>query len=260
MVQRFLARVVLILFMFSLATPASAGVVIEQEFKGPSPGESGRLILYVEPGRLRMESQTPEGQTIMIFRADRQVVWMIQPSEKSYHEMSQTEMDRMKAQMDAMLKNLPPDQRAMAEQMMKGRTGASKPANISVKRLGSETVGKYSATKYEVFSDGQRTTELWTAPLEQVSVQQAEYDTFLQFGRFMEKLSQAMAAAAGSSDVMTRYAETVEGFPVKAVNYTAAGKPVGEHQVVRAERQAVGDDKFQVPAGFRKVQMPGPEP
>lgn len=260
MIKCVLGRVLFVgLSVAALAAPAWSGVVIELEGKGASAGEKMRVVLYVEPGRLRAETQSAEGESILIFRADRQLVWVIQPAQKSYTEMTEADMARVAGQMQAMLKDLPPDQRAMMEQMMKRQSGAGKAPQISVKRVGAEAVGKFDATKYEVWSDGGRVADVWAAPLAQVNVQPAEHETFLQFTRFMEKLTQAVGSAGSSGD-WTRHAAAIEGFPVKSVSYESTGKPANEQQVVRAERQAVGDDKFQVPPGMRKMQMGEPEP
>lgn len=264
MIQRCVARYVLLVSVMALGMPARAGVVIEQQSKDASGGEVVRYITYVEPGRLRVEYQSAEGVSIAIFRADRQVVWMIQLKEKSYQEMTRADVEKMAQQMagvrqqqEQMLKELPPEQRAVVEKMMKQQMGAAKPVDVTVKRVGRESVGKYAATKYELLANGQRTEEIWAAALDQLSFQPAEYETFLQFARFFEKLSQA-AAQFSSTDVMARHAEAIEGFPVKMISYDG-GRVTSEMQLLRAERQTVSDDKFQLPPGLKKVEMPGPE-
>ncbi|MFQ5817906.1 MAG: DUF4412 domain-containing protein [Terriglobia bacterium] len=265
MIQHLRAGFLLLLCLTAAPLPAWAGVVIEQEAKNTETGEVVRMVSYVEPGRLRMEAQGSAGTLITIFRADRQVVWTIQPAEKSYQEITQADVDRMAGQLaemrkrqEAMLKDLPPEQRAMVEQMMKQQMGGTRPLDVRVNRLGAESVGKFTTTKYEILTDGERTAELWATPLAQVELQPAEYETFLQFTRFFKKLSQAAARQMASTQVLARHPEAIEGFPVRVLSYEE-GELVSEQQLVRVERQPLAEDKFQLPPGLRKVQMPGPE-
>lgn len=255
-----------VVLFLAVTAPAWAGVVLEQQAKDVNTGEVTRIVMYVELGRLRIETQEAERTTIVIFRADRYLIWTIQPAEKAYYEMTQADVDRMAQQLagmqkqqEEMLKQLPPEQRALAEQMMKQQRGGGQLANISVKRLGSETLGKFTTSKYEVLENGERSSEVWAAPLEQLNLQAAEYETFLQFGRFFEKLTQAAvnpdtAAVAFSG----RWWESIQGFPAKVVSYSE-GEATDEQQLVRAERQTFGNDKFELPPGLRKQQMPGME-
>lgn len=248
------------------AASARAGVVIEQQTKSGDTGEVMKTITYVEPGLLRSEMQMGDQLTIMIFRADRQVVWMIQPREKTYREMTQADVERLAGQMDAarqrmeaMLKSMPPEQRAMAEQMMKQQMGAeAQPVKMEVKKLGRESVGKFSATKYELLADGERAAQIWAASVEQLNIQKPEMDTFLQFAKFFEKLSRT-AGEMTAANVLARHWESIEGFPVKTVSYEG-GEVANEQQVVRAERQSLGDDKFQLPPGLKKIEMAAPQP
>jgi len=254
-----------IFLLLLTASGAAAGVVLEQQAKDVTTGEVIRMTTYVEPGRLRMEVESRAGTSITIFRADRQVVWMIQSQEGTYQEMTQSDVERMaeqlttlRKQQEEMLKGLPPEQRAVVEEMLKQQVGGGKHVEVSVRAVGQESVGNFSTTKYEILADGQRTAELWAAPLTQLSLHPEEHETFVQFARFFEKLSQTAGAQAGSGDLFTRYAGSIEGFPVKILSYDE-GELVSEQLVVRAQRQAIAGDKFELPAGLRKVEMAGPE-
>jgi len=258
-------RWLLSMFLLLLASSgAVAGVVLEQQIKDTTTGEIVRMTTYVEPGRLRIDMEGTAGATITIFRADRQVVWLIQPRERTYQEMTQRDIEQMANQLAAlqqqreqMLKELPPEQRAAVEAMLKQQMGGGKQVEVSVRAVGRESVGNYSTTKYEVLADGQRTAVLWAAPLTELNLGPEEHATFAQFARFFEKLSQS-AAQAGGSDLFTRYANVIEGFPVKVLSYDE-GELASEQLLVRAQRQAVAGDKFELLPGLRKQEMPKPE-
>ena len=72
-------------------------------------------------------SDMPSGEKgAFLFDGVKQVVWIVNYDKKTYTEMTKTDLDRMGQQMtEAMakmqeaMKNLPPEQRAQMEQMMK---------------------------------------------------------------------------------------------------------------------------------------------
>ena len=127
-----------------------AGTVIQQE--GGEIGSNkpkSKITLYLDAGKLRVESQDSENKSVMIFDASKQVMWMINPGDNTYREMDKAQVDAMgqqmsKAmeQMQAQMANMPPEQRKMMEDMMKGKMGAmggaSAKPTISLKELGSE--------------------------------------------------------------------------------------------------------------------------
>src|ERR1041385_6452189 len=64
-------------------TTASAGVVMEFEQRGPGqPAMTGTT--WIAGDRMRTEM----GGNVVIFRADKQVLWIIQPAEGRYMEMT----------------------------------------------------------------------------------------------------------------------------------------------------------------------------
>ena len=115
---------------FSLA--ARAGTVIQQEGgEIGSKNPKSKITMYLDAGKLRVDTQDSENKSILIFDANKQVMWMINPAENSYREMDKAQMDAMgqqmsKAmeQMQAQMANMPPEQRKMMEDMMKGKMGA----------------------------------------------------------------------------------------------------------------------------------------
>ena len=83
----------------------------------------------MQAASIRMEMASERGKTIIIFDGDKQVLWMIQPDQGSYMEMTADTVARMSqqagganAQMEQAMKqmqekmaSMPPEQRAMME-------------------------------------------------------------------------------------------------------------------------------------------------
>ena len=269
-----LPRLMCLLGLGWFAVTAQAGVVIQQEQRGLGSSDTvQRVTLYIDAGKLRIEGASPTGDDfVMIFDQARQTVWMVQPGKGTYIEMTASDIQRMQQgmsramsqmeqamkQMEARLADMPPEQRAMMEQMMKGRMTAPQSASApkvttEVKSRG-ERVGPYTCTLYEVLTDGRRTSEVWVAPLDQAQLQAAEYETFRGLAEFYEPLSRNAPETSwgvpGSAQM--------EGFPVRWRNYEGQNV-TSEWEVVGAERRSLETSLFTLPSGLQKTDMMMPQ-
>ena len=240
------------------------GVVITQEL-GEVGKAKDKMIMYVNNGKIRVEQNDARGgKTIMIFDGDKQVLWMIQQDQGTYMEMTQAtvaEMGQMAGQANAQmaqamkeLQNLPPEQRAMAEQMMKGRMGAmggAPPAapTITFKAKGSDRSGSFTCTKYDELSNGSRTAEICAAPFDQIHITAADRKTFEAMGKFFEPLAR-MAPRAAFRALRT---EEINGFPVHTVSYNG-DTPAYETTVLSAEQKSIDAGLFTLPPGLKRSE------
>ena len=247
---------------FSLAV--RAGTVIQQE-----GGEIGsnkpkmKMTLYVDSGKLRVDTQDTGNNAVVIFDAGKQVMWMINPADKTYREMDKAQVEAMgqqmsKAmeQMQAQMANMPPEQRKMMEDMMKGKMGmmgaAQAKPTISLKELGSEKVGAYNTTHYEMLVNGERSQEIWAAPFDQAKMTASDIKTFQDMAKFFESITRNVPTGSYSFNNM----DQLKGFPVKSVQYSG-GKPSHEWNMVSVEQKSIDGSQFALPAGFKKAEMPG---
>ena len=108
----------------------TAGVLMvstQESFQG-SQQQPTTTKLRVESDRVRIEMDGTERSDVMIFRGDRQVMWIIDHKAKVYREMTKADIDRLggraseiRAMMQEQLKNMPPERRQMVERMMKSK-------------------------------------------------------------------------------------------------------------------------------------------
>ncbi len=108
---------------------ANAGVVMDMVTRDAAGQETDRTRIYAQSKMIRMEQivedeSGPEGT--MIFLGNEFIY--VDHKEESYIVMDEAMVDDVSAQvsdamkqMEAELANMPPEQRAMVEQMMKGR-------------------------------------------------------------------------------------------------------------------------------------------
>ena len=106
---------------------AADGVLLVS--KSTSGGSTETNQIQITRTQMRAEMAGPGGgKQAVVFDATKQVMWMINYDKKSYSEMTKADVDRVAgqlsgamAQMQEQMKNMPPEQRAQIEAMMRGR-------------------------------------------------------------------------------------------------------------------------------------------
>ncbi|MGH9862446.1 MAG: DUF4412 domain-containing protein [Candidatus Acidiferrales bacterium] len=246
---------------------ARAGVVVETEQREPgSTTAAGRALYSIDAGRLRIEARSSEGEeTLVIFRADKSVAWIINQQDRTYYEITPAKVAQMKQQMEAAqrqmaaeLEKMPPDQRKMVEEMMTrmGQRPGSNPPPYIVRAAGrGEKVGSFVCTRYEILRGSERTGELWAASVEQLKLGPEDFKTFSDLAKLFEPLGQQgpMGQLAGLKPLGSG-GETIEGYPVRTLTYDG-GRLVQEEVVVRAEQQTFDNKLFELPSGLRKTEL-----
>lgn len=246
-----------------IAWHVEAGTVIQQEEREPGSNKPGQqMTIYVDAGKLRIEGEDPTtGKYTMIFDQSKQVLWMVDVGKGTYTELTAAEVQGMGQQMqqamkemEAELANMPPEQRKMVEQMMKGpmggAAGGAPKATVREKGRG-EKVGQFVCIHYEVLTGEQLSQEVWAAPASQVQLEDAAYQTFRALSQFYEPLSRQAPKGAWA----VPGGQQIDGFPVRTILYQGQ-KPVSESVVVKVEKRALEAGLFTLPSGLKKTQMP----
>lgn len=230
---------------------AAAGVVVEAEQREAGGSEVVlQTAYYFEPGRLRVEMKTIDGDDlVLLYRSDRSVLWWIDRNAGTYSELTPNTVEQIKKRMEEsrrqlaeQLAKLPPEQRQAMEEML--GAAPSEPATVTVAAQG-EKVDDYTCTRYEVLEGGERRAEVWAAPPEQLKLQAGEFKTLDDMRRLSEPLAQS--GPLGGLNL-----PAIAGFPVRVLRYDAGGM-VLEERVVRAERKALDPKLFDLPRGLEKV-------
>jgi Domain of unknown function (DUF4412) len=265
--------------MVGLTLSLSAGVVIVQEHGQIGDAAKMKSTLYVDGGKIRVESTMPDGKkTIMIFDGDKQVLWMIQPDQNSYMEMTAAtvesisqmaggagagaQMAQAQQKMQEAMANMTPEQRAMMEKAMAGRGGAmggmpggapAAPRTITFQpKGGTDHVGRFTCTLYAELTNGQRSAEICAASSDQIQFKEADLRAFKALQKFMEP----MAKMGNRSGFSAPSIEQLHGFPVHSVHYEGT-RATTETTVLSADQKSVEANMFIVPAGMVKQDMMG---
>jgi hypothetical protein len=242
---------------------AADGILIAQKIT--SGGNTTTHQSQIEKTRMRSEiaGQNGRRQTI-IFDAGAQVLRIIDDQAKTYSEMTKADIDRMSTQMSAamaqmqqQMQNLPPEQRARLEAMMqggRGMIGAVAGPPPEYKKVGTDTVGKWTCDRYEGTKNGEKSSELCTVAPTALGFSMGDFEITKQFAEFFSRLMPQGVEALfriGSSGPTG-----FSGIPVRAISYKG-GAPQTVTEMTEASRQNFPDALFAVPAGYQKRDFPG---
>src|SRR5687768_15170132 len=147
--------VTIALLVAATAASAQGVVMVMRQTVG---AQTTNIQTQMDRKHVRTEVPTNGESTAFVYDGSADVIRMINFSRKSYMEMSRAEMQQMQqqitgalAKMEAQLKNMPPEQRKMLEDMMKGRGGmpgaaptAPQAARVVFKAAGTDKVGQWA--------------------------------------------------------------------------------------------------------------------
>jgi hypothetical protein len=194
----------------------------------------------------KMYKQVTDRQTI-VFRLDKDRIYMIDYKDKEYAEMTFAEMEaatkQAMGQMDELkeqMKDMPPEQREAMEKML-GNTGmgSKSKSKMEVAKTGEKsTISGYSCVKYILKENGKEVGIIWTT----ASV--SGYDGMKKdMKKFSERLMAQMPKGKELSDAILK----INGFPIQ----TQLGNITST--VTKVEKKKIATSEFEVPAGFKKV-------
>jgi Domain of unknown function (DUF4412) len=260
-----LVAVVAVIGLTAAPATAASGVLIAQKVTNGSTTTTTQS--QIEPTRMRSEIASSTGRKqAVVFDGAAQVMRMIDDDGKTYTEMSKTDLDQMRGQMDGamaqmqeQLKNMPPEQRARMEALMKGR-GAAMTAvagpPTEYKKIGTDKVGKWTCDKYEGMKSGEKVSEVCTVAPSALGFTPADFEVTRQLTEFFKSMMPQAAEGLFSIGSATPNTNAFSGLPVRFVSFrNGAVQTVSE--LTEASRQNFPDTLFQVPAGYQKREFPG---
>lgn len=219
--------------------------------------------IQLEAHRMRMESAGATGPQVVIFDGAAEVVRIVNEANKTYTEITKADLDRLSAQMTQMmammqdqLKNMPPEQRAQVEAMMRGRGAGAALAQASkteYRRAGTDRVGAWTCTKYEGFQDGKKVSELCTVSPDTLGFTQADFQVTREMAAFFQAL---VPPGMNQQELFAVGDETTLGFSGVPVRRSSAGTLAVTTVIESVTRQSFPASTFEVPDGYRKQALP----
>ena len=230
------------LLVLTAITAYSQGLYWEQTATGSIMGKDHEMHSkgYLKPTKLKTVSD--EDNRVTIIRSDKEVIYMVNTKDKTYSEITfkQVEAQLAKAgeqmkEMREKLKDMPPEQRKMMEGVMGGMVGEKE---YQLKKTGEKKkVAGYSCEKVVMMDGDKEAAQFWITK-EMGSMKEYAKD----WSKLMDKVAQGPMAK------MYRKLAELDGFAMEmkfmGINSTTT----------KLEKRSLGDDEFEVPAGFKKVE------
>jgi hypothetical protein len=245
--------------------PLFAGVKIVSENTDLATKKVTTDTILLDANRMRLESD--DGR-VMMFLTDggRNRIVMLDKARNTYQEIDEQTMNQMAqqmsgamAQMDAAMKNMPPEQRAMMEKMMKGKmpqAAAAAPKTVYTAK-GSATVNGFSCTKYDGMQGAQKVSEVCAASPSQIKITPDDFQVFEKMKQFFSGMLDAMKNSPFGANIQSASITQsgLEGFPVQTTTFRN-GQASDRVDLKSVTNASFSDADFSVGAA-KKVEMPG---
>ena len=248
-------------FSFTCST-ASAGVVMDIVTKDASGSMVDQMKIYAQGDAIRMEQVAGGDDTVMIFRGNEFLV--VNNREKNYMVLDEAMLasisDQVSAamkEMEAQLAAMPPEQRAMVEQMMKGQMGAmmggdaDKPPPPRAVSIGSGEWQSRSCEKFEVFEENVKTQLVCAADLDDIDGSEELMGAFRNMAEFMVKLTESLPMAQEQASNPLELMNQIDGFPVHTIQYEN-GKVDQESWLESVDEKDLEAALFSPPEGYKR--------
>lgn len=256
---------VLLIWLSGCTKMNASGIYIEGITR-ISDGGAQKTYNYrtsMDKGRLRQETKGTDSGQVVIFRTDTSKLWIIDELKKTYTEITAEDIkklgekiDNAMAQMHEQMKNLPPAQKKMMEQMMKGQMGGmQKPEPPVYKSISdSEKVKDWTCRHYEVLAGGQKQSEVWLTDWNALGLKAEDFSVYTEMAKLMGKLGSRFGSLGTPGAQTDEKSVLSSGYPVKQV-WFAEGKSSQEFALETVTRKSIPDSDFELPPGFKKIDF-----
>jgi hypothetical protein len=213
--------------------PLFAGVEMQLDTRDAAGDVTESVKLYAQSGKIRMEDigDASGHDMSMIFIGKEFIV--VDHADRSYIVMDEAMVQEMGVkvnaameQMRAQLADMPPEQRAMVEQMMQGQMAGMMDSEVSaapieVRKVGMGQWQSGPCTEYAVFEGDEKTQQICAAPLNDVQGADDAMRAFKNMAKFINSLAESMPGPLGESMAENPMGliDQIDGFPVRTVDY-----------------------------------------
>ena len=247
------------LALFGLFSSAAwAGVVVEMEVTdSKSPGKTASETFYAQGEMARMDPHSPGGGADMMVIFRDQTMWFVDHNKKVCQKIDKEGMAELSAQLNVIMKqmeDLPPEQRAMMEEMMKGKMpGMAEAPPHRVEKGAVEKVGDYFCTLYTLYSAEEKVWEVCAAGENMGEDIVEAMGAFRALSRFTEELQAMLQQGPFANMIQSPYNELdeLDGFPVRVRTFNKKGDVVRESKVQSITSGDLEESIFAVPSGYK---------
>jgi hypothetical protein len=253
-------RIALVIVMlWVIATvPAAAGVrLITGDRSGPA-GYRSELSLDGKAARIDL----PEPRVTILFRKDRQVAWVVNHAEKTYVEISRSDVQEIagrlaqaRAMLEEKIEYLSSPQREMMEEMLNRQLpGLGTTADPDYSKVESRVrLRGWNCDHYEGTRDGEKVADVWTVNPRELGLGPEDVAVLSDLGEFLEGLADRVGASMATLLLDRPDGGGIDGIPVRYVGYTGRSIHV-EQEVLELTPMTFDASFFELPAGLTREE------
>ena len=261
-------RAAALCFGVSISVAALADTKLEIQHTEPGkPAESQAVMITT--GKVRMEP-SQAGDTVLLFHQSDNTFYAIQNDQKSYMtfdpekagEMMDQVSERQKqmmAQLEERMAQMPEAQREQMKAMM-SKMGQPMPQMQEKEptryeaRDDSGSAAGIDCRWYDAFEGAKKVREVCLASRGAMGMDSSDAATM----KAMQSSMQSMVKSFGNSGMFQD--DMPDGMPVRVRHLDDSGKVSSEQVVSNVSHGALDESLFEVPAGYKKREMPSLKP
>lgn len=256
-----------VLISAAASSTAFAGVVISSTQANIATKEESAIKGFVEADRLKIV--TPA--TTVIFRGDLNRAWVISTPTSTYIEITpevvtafasrlaaaQTPGSPEQQKLQERLAKLPPQQRAIAEQQLRGLGAGAAAGQVAYAKTGqSKTVTSGRCEFYGKTVNGQKQEDLCIAPISSLGLTDNDFRALGLFTAFMGPLVTSPVAPRADYFNWADMNKAIgfSGIPLESTLLNN-GQPALQDTMQKIEKTSIAADVFDLPAGLTKREL-----
>jgi hypothetical protein len=252
----------LTLTLFLLQASIFGGVKVKMETLKDNTSQQVGWVYIQGENLLRIDTDvdidTGEPDATMIFQADAGLIYMVDHASREYFRLDRETMSKLAnrmseamRQMEEQLKQVPPAQRKIMEDMMKkNMPQAQGDLTVEVKSMGSD--GDHQ--KYEVWVGGEKLSEVWAIAPEKVGIPANSLEVFEKMSLFYEELMEPLSSnpffESMGSNPFPGFAK-MNGFPVRTLDVQTGS----ETHMSEAATTDFLDGHFEPPSSYKAKKI-----
>ena len=252
--------------VMGIQTTVCAGVVFHVETTFPNRTEVPPRAdaMTVDGKKLKMTMHDAGNtQSTVIYRGDREEILLINHGDHTWRAMDKATMINLgqhinpaMEKMQEMLKNMPPERRAIMEKMFAGQ--GINPAmmggkvEMQVKKTGeSQSINGYPCVKYETRRGNEKVAEHCVSDWKQVPGSQEARGVFHDMAAFSQEVWQGAFKGGGGPASFLESIGKIEGYPV-LTRIFSNGTIVAESRLTGVEEKSISAPEFDPPKDYVK--------
>ena len=220
--------------------------------------------------RLEIKSISSNESGALIFSSTRNAIVALDHQSQEYYVIDQQQIDAMAVQleqsmqqMEEALSKMPPEQRALAEQMMQAQMPVKKTnrSRGELHKTGeSDSFGGHDCDYYDVLDGDRKFRDICVTDWDDFPEGQEVAGAMKSLGDFFKSMTEAFSRSGGfdlmdTQQDMFSYMQEVGGYPIRTREYNEAGELQRETILESAQHEELDPSRFEPPEGYRNVPM-----